>query len=153
RGELGERAVVLRPHGRVLLERRDRLVVLTLLLEGRGEVAVRLRAVRVLRDLLLRIRDRHSRRAAAEGVDAVEEILEAVGARPDGEEREREGEDDCEERECPLRLTADAGEEEVLLGGAQLATAGALAGLARSRLRALAAFRCSSCHSVPPLSY
>src|SRR5205085_11415721 len=54
----------------------------------------------------------------------------------------------------PLRRAPELGEEEGLLGGAQVpAAAGAALGTASIRLRAFAALCRSSCHSNPPLSY
>src|SRR5205823_4225487 len=70
------------------------------------------------------------------------------------EEDEAARKDEREEHEHPPRLTANAGEEQLLLAGAQLTAATALPAVAPSiRLRAAAALCCSSCHSNPPFSY
>src|SRR5262249_34992206 len=55
-GELAVRVAVLRPELNVVLERRDRLVRLAVRLERRREIAVPLRLLRMLANLLLRRR-------------------------------------------------------------------------------------------------
>src|SRR5581483_11819985 len=84
--ELGERLRVLLLDARVRLERGDGTVGVALRLVRRREVAVALRLVRVLLDVLLRLRDGGA--AAAEDVEVREELIEAVRARADAEEGE-----------------------------------------------------------------
>ena len=70
-----------------------------------------------------------------------------VGADAEGDEADAE--DEREEDEHPLRLAAEALEEEIFR-----AYVGALvAGRCSSRLRACDAAAISSCHSVPPFRY
>ena len=57
--------------------------------------------------------------------DVREDVAEAGVARPDAEEDEAAGEDDGEQGERPLRVAAQAGEEELVLER--------LLGLARGR--------------------
>ena len=151
RRELREPLRILRPERRVRGQCADRLLRTLLVLVRSREVVPGLRVGRILLRLLQRARDRRPARAALEEV--VEEVAEArVVSGADAEEDEAAGEDDRQEDEDPLRLAPDPGEEEGLLGGAQL-PATALGGAASIRLRALAALRRSSCHTNPPLSY
>src|SRR3954469_11076671 len=105
---------VLRLLDRVLLQRRDRVRRVVLALVRGREVAVALRFVRVLLDLLLRLRDR--RAAAREDVQAGEELVEAaVRAGADAEEGEGDTEEDCEDEIHGLRLAPHPDEEELLI--------------------------------------
>src|SRR6185437_8977516 len=83
-------------------------------LVGGREVTEALRVVRMLLDFLLRLRD--GRPAAAEDVEAVEELVEpAVPAGADAEEGKGHGEVDGEDEIHRLRPAAHPREEELLV--------------------------------------
>src|SRR5438105_6107839 len=150
-----ERFRVLRAERVVLLVGGDRLGQPALALVRRRELLLRRRVTRVLVHLLERFVDRGGRApTAAQAV--TEEAAEVEAARADPEEDETACEDDHHDRERPLRLLAQAREEERVLGYARgaAAAAGASAGSGGASMArlALCAAAVSSCHSKPPFS-
>src|SRR5205823_9533158 len=136
----------------VLLQRADRVCSVTLGLVCGREIAVPLRAVRMLCDLLLRLRDR--RPAVVEDVQAAEELVETARPGADAEERERDGEEDCEDDVGELRLPPQPHEEELLIGVAAAGMAASRALAPRCGLRlctSLCLFRLDCCARHRPL--
>jgi len=112
-GELGERVAVLRAQSGVLRQSDDRVVRPLLRLVGGREVAPRLGIERVLLRLLLEARDRRAAGRPAERV--LERVGDPVRAGADAEEDEAKPEHEGQEHERPLRMDAQALEEQLLL--------------------------------------
>src|SRR5207302_1824031 len=104
---------VLRRQLDVVLERHDLFRRSSLCLERVGQVLPSLRIVRMLRGVLLRLRDGCPAATGAE--DRLHEGCEVEPARSDAEERETDGEDDHHQSKRPLRAPTKAREEESLL--------------------------------------
>src|SRR6266487_1023479 len=141
-GELAESVDVPRSKLRKALERRDRAGRVPLRLVRGREVAEGLRVLRVLVDALLRTRDRRDTGAST----AFQDVPESDTAGADPEAHETEPEDQGEEDEHPLRMSAKPGEEHGVLDY-DVARA-----RDRSRLRALCASAISSGHASTPFS-
>src|SRR5439155_23060061 len=101
-GELAPRLRVLGLDPRVRLESGDRGVRVALRLVRGRELAIARRGVRMLLDVLLRLRDGVAA-AAAEDVEVREELVETARAGADAEEGEREGEEGGEQDGHELR--------------------------------------------------
>ena len=153
--QLGQRGGVLRPQLGVGLERGDRLVVPVLRLERGREVVEALRLLRMLRHGLLQLGDRSAAAGAAaeEREPVVEDVADPGRAGADSERDEADREHDRERDEHPLRVGAQAREEESVVGVYLGDAATGPLAVASIRLRALVALRFSSCHRNPPLSY
>src|SRR5581483_9356561 len=113
RRELRQPVDVPGPKLRVRLPGADGVVEVALRVVGSCEVVPRLGVLRVLLGLLQRLAHRRSPAASA---DAAEDVAQPADVRrSDSEEDEAAGEDDREEDEHPLRLLADAIEEQRVL--------------------------------------
>ena len=154
----GELPRVLGREPRVLLERGDRLVGPALSFERVRKRLVRFRLARMLVHPLLRGGDRGPASTAFRPERVADHLAEVEASGAHAEEREARAEDDHHHGERPLRLRAQAREEEGALYRARGATAAAalggaapVGGASIARL-ARSAAAVNSCHSNPPFS-